>query len=752
MARGRNASSKPQAKTQADVLEAARDTVVRLRNEGLSLNEITEKLAGLGVRVNRNAVDRFCKKHGIPAGKPALPDVVKYESFSDPVSVVTTEPPAPAQPPEESALPQMPVVGVPVPDEIPPAWGLTSASTVVHLDAGAPLAPPIYYVSLPIPYQPQIEARSLPDVTDDQLATAKILAGLGPRIERIDAAHRAGDYEGTALALREATEWLRETGEGAPAYVRELAIKAIREAEAVLESGRKPAALAAAVESNAALFTPMPPSMAWTPDVALVSFGAGTETDRWTIQDACEGTLILGSTGSGKTSGSGATIARAFLLTGFGGIVLTVKQDESSLWDRYAISTGRTGQVCAVRPGGPFRFNFLEYQASLPLDQGGSTENLVESIYVILEGFVRGGAAQSGGDNGSFWANTTRQLLRNLVRVLRASKTAITFAAMRRFLSEAPQSLDDAGSGAWQHTRDFGSSIASCQRVVGLSRSAQEELDEAVRYWLSEFPGLNPKTRSIVVTAFTSMIDLFFDPTLSELFLGDTTITPEAVARDGAIIVVDLPVEKYQTIGRLAQLVWKHFLQQAVKRRTDTPGPSQRPVFLWVDEFQCFLSDNDAAFQATARSARCATVFLTQNLPGVYAQAGPTLPRERVDALAGNLATKFFHANSDPTTNQWAADQVGKSMQYRATVSSGEESRALNSRSFIARLVSPAQSRTSTSPTIDYEVQPSAFTRLRTGAERWGFTVDAVMVKSGARFSNGKHYLPVSFRQERFAP
>ena len=41
--------------------------------------------------------------------------------------------------------------------------------------------------------------------------------------------------------------------------------------------------------------------------------------DVWRIRDACEGTMIFGGTGSGKTSGSGRTLATSFLAAGFGG-------------------------------------------------------------------------------------------------------------------------------------------------------------------------------------------------------------------------------------------------------------------------------------------------------------------------------------------------------------------------------------------------------------------------------------------------
>ena len=65
---------------------------------------------------------------------------------------------------------------------------------------------------------------------------------------------------------------------------------------------------------------------------------AWSKDDFWTVGDSVCGTLVLGSTGSGKSSGSGEQIAGAFLSAGYGGLVLTVKPDECATWARYSTS------------------------------------------------------------------------------------------------------------------------------------------------------------------------------------------------------------------------------------------------------------------------------------------------------------------------------------------------------------------------------------------------------------------------------
>jgi len=62
----------------------------------------------------------------------------------------------------------------------------------------------------------------------------------------------------------------------------------------------------------------------WPLDLQLIRFSEH-RADTWTLADACQGVLIMGENGSGKTSGSGQILARRYLQSGFGGLVLCYK-------------------------------------------------------------------------------------------------------------------------------------------------------------------------------------------------------------------------------------------------------------------------------------------------------------------------------------------------------------------------------------------------------------------------------------------
>src|SRR5580704_5111307 len=82
----------------------------------------------------------------------------------------------------------------------------------------------------------------------------------------------------------------------------------------------------------------------------------------FTVRDACEGIQIFGGIGSGKTSGSGESIARAFLKAGFGGLILCAKKDVLADWQRYAKETGRSNSLLVFDGSGNFVFPFLQYE------------------------------------------------------------------------------------------------------------------------------------------------------------------------------------------------------------------------------------------------------------------------------------------------------------------------------------------------------------------------------------------------------
>jgi hypothetical protein len=412
----------------------------------------------------------------------------------------------------------------------------------------------------------------------------------------------------------------------------------------------------------------------WPSDnAALLKLGISDEKGSplpenfWSLNDAFQGVQIFGGTGSGKTSGSGQALARAFLKNNLGGLVLTAKTDEVGVWKKYAAETGRSGDLLIVDHRAKWRFNFLDYETSRTGAGAGHTENLVNLFCTVLEASER--RQGQGGGSDAYWQRTLKQLLRNAVDLLTLSGARMGLPALYQIISSAPRSDAEVADKSWRESSVCFQAITDAkQKAAELERSEDFELVAA--YWLREFPGLAVETRSVIVSTFTSMADCFLRGLLRKLFCTDRNFGPEHCF-DGRIIILNLPVKEFNELGQFAQVLFKYVWQRAVERRIPPDGDRAtavetiRPVFLWADESQFFANSYDALFQSTARSSRASTVYLTQNLPSYFASFGGANSRSEVEAFVGNLQTKIFHANGDPTTNNWAADSIGRTRQIQ---------------------------------------------------------------------------------------
>jgi type IV secretory pathway TraG/TraD family ATPase VirD4 len=311
----------------------------------------------------------------------------------------------------------------------------------------------------------------------------------------------------------------------------------------------------------------------------------------------------------------------------------------------------------------------------------------------------------------------------------------LSLPLLRAIVSSAPRDPQEALSPTWQKSSDCWSMI---QEAEEFTREADEDTRATVReckqYFLQEFPDLHERTRSIVTLYFAMLVRPFVTKPLRALFSLDTTIAPEA-AFDGKIIVVDLPVQEYRLVGRLANLAWKYCMQVAVMRRAAGPGGGPlRPCFIYADEAQQFVTPFDAEYQAVARSGGGCTVYLTQNRESYRRVLGDS---DAVDSLLGNLQCKVFGQNSSVDTNEWAARLLGEQWEGVMSVSTGRQG------------VGPSSTGATRSEQRRFRVEPGDFTMLRRGGVNHGFKIDCIVYNGGRTFANGKSFRTLTFDQKR---
>jgi hypothetical protein len=404
----------------------------------------------------------------------------------------------------------------------------------------------------------------------------------------------------------------------------------------------------------------------------------GSET--FTGRDAFEGAFVSGALGAGKSSGPGSLLSSSMLRAGYGFAVCVAKPDELELWCRYFKGTGRDprddirviqpspmhpGQVWPRELGEPFgyRHNVLQHE----FRSGGY---LVDNVVDVLHSAVVGGVAAA--KENDFWERSSKEMLRNAVSLSVMQAPAPQQASIRLddvldIIMTAPTSMADLESRTYKAGRCAEALRLADERLRDLPDPQYRDLQLAARYWLVQHLRMAEETRTSIQATITSKISSLLWSPFRELLNSesDPEAAPErslqADPRTGhaKVLVFNIPVKLFGEAGRTAQLLLKAGWQKAVDRRIRdirNNDPRCRPVSGWADEAQYFVTRQDATFQQTARDAMAATVFLTQNLPNLYAELG----EHHTHSLLGNLQTKIILANGDTTTNEWAERLFGK--------------------------------------------------------------------------------------------
>ena len=463
------------------------------------------------------------------------------------------------------------------------------------------------------------------------------------------------------------------------------------------------------------------------PQTLLRDWGNG---QGFRLADAQTGTICFGATGSGKSTGPARHLAYGYLAADFGGLVLCAKKEERHQWQQWASECGRLDDLVIIDKSAKHRFNFMDWEANRPEEGGGLAINIVSLLDEIGHAVSGSDKSKLSGDH-KFWEDALHLLNSNLVELAICAGVEVSLPRLREILSTAAVSLTQAAEKAWSETSSCAKHIAEADKLTKDGPAdVRADFEECATYWLRDFPALSDKTRSSIVLGFNVLTHPLLTRPLRKLFSSDTTIKPEA-AFDGKIIIVDLPVQEFRLAGRIANLVWKYCFQIAVLRRMQPADRKTylRPVFLWADEAQYFVSRFDAEYQAVARSAGGCTVYLTQNRESLRRVLGDD---DAVDSLLGNLQCKMFCQNSGDT-NEWAAKLLGERWINVNSTNVGNSA----SGDVLNQQGSNQSSGVTRSEQRRYFVEPARFTTLKRGGAAHKFQVQAIVYNGGHQFPTG---------------
>jgi type IV secretory pathway TraG/TraD family ATPase VirD4 len=481
---------------------------------------------------------------------------------------------------------------------------------------------------------------------------------------------------------------------------------------------------------------PQPALPTWDLAAPVLWFSGG---DAWTIGDACQGCQIWGSTGSGKSTGSLAAICRSFLRAGFGGLFCTSKPEDRAVYERYCHETGRHADLIVFGPAQPWRFNALDAELRRRDAGAGLTENIVALLSTLLEVSERS-SGQGDREDSGYWKRANRQLLRNAVDLLVMAKNRLSVPDLYKLVVSAPISFEQVRSDGWKSESFCFQCLVEADAAPKSPRQ-HADLELVSTFFLTEWPNLSERTRSVILSTFTSMLDVLNRGIIRELLCTSTNVMPD-MAQDGRIILIDLPLKVFGEIGVFVQVLWKYCFQRAMERRD--VGANSRPTFIVVDESHLLAVSSDQVFQTTARSSRTAVVYATQSISNYLAAFGGPSAEAEVHSLLGNLQTQIFHQQADIKTNAYAAELIGRTRQFMTSANS-----SFQPGDWLNSLMGGSASQTSAgvNEVYEWEIQPSSFSRLRKGGPpQW--EVDSIVYQGGRRFNaTGRPWMRATFRQ-----
>lgn len=510
-------------------------------------------------------------------------------------------------------------------------------------------------------------------------------------------------------------------------------------------------------------------------DKELISFEDQDGKVSWCIKDSVEGIFCAGSVGSGKTSGSGQFVANKYLTNGYGGLVLTCKPDEKDLWISYAKKAGREQDLIIVEPGGEHYFNFLQYVST----DDGTGKTITDNILQVLKTVIRASDEKNTGKtDDAFWENAVDLVLFNIIELVLLAYGSVTVQDLYEIIQTIPNSPAEGDPNPADTKKKTQKENAEGQPKERLSyymevfKIAEKKVNTLITAWEAamgeqtikamdnrayvqavcdaipearrfrfveqfiqdNFVSLNEKTRSIIDFSVSGFLFRLLQEPFYSLFCQNNSFRPEDCYEQGKIIIINLPVKVYHKAGRDAQIMFKYIWQMAMEKRD--VQKNGRPVFLWADEAQNFLHEYDAEYQATARSSKIATVYITQNLPNLFANMGGEKGRYKVLSFLGTLNTKFFHCNSDIETNEYASKLIGEGYQKEIT----EATATTDGKMTVTHTVSAVLKKI---------VRPEEFGVLLTGGKQNDYNVSGYMHVQGKRFPNGFNFKKVIFNQNK---
>lgn len=453
-------------------------------------------------------------------------------------------------------------------------------------------------------------------------------------------------------------------------------------------------------------------------DAVIQQYGEHTITAR----QACAGMMIIGASGSGKSSTIIDSL-KTHLMSAvplMGGIITHAKRTDAEETEECIAYCSRQSDAIWVDATKQYRINFLEHLRK-QTPEGTSIAVCVSEGINVFRQLHHNNSRQEE----PFWKAHQVKFDIAATTILICAGESLSFKKMIQICNSMPSSKEDLSSD------EFLSNSACMQyidKALSNKQPHQENLDMGLSYLIDEMIQLDPRTRSNVVSTIQSGLYPATVGLVSEILDTDTNFTPECTF-DGNILVLDFPPSVYYSEGNILNgAIHYLWMRDVMRRRLEE---SNRVVFSIVDECQLTVNSYMIHFSSVCRSQHAITVYATQSTASIEVKLNSPHSKKMCEQWLGNLATKYFLCSTEVSTINYYVSTIGKDDETRVSYNA-----------------SVNHDTNSASTRLEYRniIPEKEFRMLRTGGPKHDFLVDMVLVSQGMYF-DGQTYLRIEFPQ-----
>ena len=372
--------------------------------------------------------------------------------------------------------------------------------------------------------------------------------------------------------------------------------------------------------------------------------------------------LITGSIGTGKTSSGMYNITKQLMSYNsyndkkIGMLILDVKGNYYDFVRKEAIKNGRLQDLVCIDISGDTYYN--------PIDKTELSSDIIAGrLKEILLLF-------SKNNTESFWIDKAGMLLSEVIKFIRLyNENYVTFYEIHNIINDIDYYL--------KMKKNIKSKLIK-------NKYSEEDIfniNSSVDYIEKEFLKLDERTKGIIIAEISRITGIFvLNYDINRTFCPEKNKINFKGFRDvidnGKIVVLKMNISKYGDISRIiASYLKMDFQREVLMQVTRKNKEDIRKTAFISDEYQKYITKNDAEFYAQSRETMCINVVATQSYSSLY----NTLKDEfATDVIIQSLVNKIWYRQDDIRTIEKAQKVIGKEEKEKVSQTMSESSKEAN--------------------------------------------------------------------------